>query len=53
MVRGFKNCCIADEMKRRMKKSGMLTVSMRQDGNCEDTKLKQVIRMVNKTGEAE
>jgi hypothetical protein len=50
MVRGFKKCWMSDEMDgMEVKgKSGMLAVSTRQDGNCEDVKQREGIRMVSR-----
>jgi hypothetical protein len=48
MVRVFKKCFISDKIGGNMrKKLGMLAMSMKQDKNCEVTKLRQVIGMVN------
>jgi hypothetical protein len=48
MVGVFEKCCISDEMAGNMrKKLEMLAMNMRQDKNCEDTKLRQVIGMMN------
>jgi hypothetical protein len=51
-VKGFKKCCISDEMDGRedVEEAGKLAVNMREDGNCEDNELLEMIGMANWVG---